>query len=330
MTNEAAPEVLRLRSEQRILRLLLGEGGARVRYASGDWGPAVYQREALAVLEALAQVGVFSDLDVERWRELVENAQHAPNAADDPDERNVAAQAYLRTNFAALEQAAPREATERLGSALDALLAVDAVDDEEYFEWLDALEERVPEELRPQGRYLATGTGVHTRIIARAVETEEDVPDAADSLPPDLREAFDRPFFSGRELERVVLGPVQAGADVTLTAAELCTDGVLIHWHRLRPAGETPPDHGEGPPPPEFFAQMLDFQGEKVITGLRDDVGTGYTLAAGAGGSGWDASRPRFQDGSTSFVPRVPEAATCLEVQVGAEEFTFPLRSGSD
>jgi hypothetical protein len=166
-------------------------------------------------------------------------------------------------------------------------------------------------------------------LVARVVDTEKDVPDAANSRPHGLREAFDRPAFRGGELERVVLGPVKAGATVTLTAAELCADGVLIHWHRLRPEGETPPDHGEGPPQPEFFARMLEFEGDKLMTGLRDDVGTEYTLASGAGGSGWDASRLRFQDGSTEFVPRVPGSATRLHVQIDAEEFTFPLMGHS-
>lgn len=319
------PEALRLRSEQWALRLLVGQEGLRVRDAAGNYGPAVYHREALAGLEALARVGVFNDQDAERWRRVIEAAKTSSSAAEDPAERHSVAEAYLLKNFAALAETAPREAIASLGSALDALLAVEAIDDEEYFEWLDMLQEHVPAELRPEGRYLATGPRAYVRIIAKPVEAEEGVPDSADLLPPGLREASRRPAFSGRELERVVPGPVRAGADVTLTAAELCTDGVLIHWHRLRPVAETPPDHGEGPPPLEFFAQLLGFQGDKVITGLRDAVGTEYALASGAGGSGWDASRPRFQDGSTAFVPRVPEAATRLEVVVGGRGFRFPL-----
>lgn len=322
---EAVREFLRLGAELSILRFLVGDEAVRVRSAQGGWESATYYAEARAALEALTEVGIFTTSEADRWRSQIAEAESFESAAGAPHTEPVAGQSYLEDLFSRLGQRVGREDVERFGSALDVLWAVNAIDDEDYADWLGELEDRVPGQLRPEGRYFNVGRKAYASIVATAAETDEYGEEPVDLLPAELREHVGRPHFTGRDLFHVVPGPVKGTSGLTVIAAELCGDGVLLHWHRVRPPGEEPPDPGEGPPNHEFFVQMLEFGGEGLIDGLKDDVGTEYERASGGGGGGWDASRPNFQVGSTAFVPAVPEAATRLEVKVGPETVLLSL-----
>src|SRR5438445_1922429 len=127
------------------------------------------------------------------------------------------------------------------------------------------------------------------------------------------------------------------GGRVTLVAAIVYADGVVIEWV-VGPVPDLswmPPDSSEGSASffpqfrnqPESIERMRRFKRLSTFWGsatLTDDVGTQYRWARGDAGGGDDVG----YRGDEVFSPPPPEAATELTVRVHDLEITIGMREG--
>ncbi|MDP8942607.1 MAG: hypothetical protein M3N16_00555 [Actinomycetota bacterium] len=116
----------------------------------------------------------------------------------------------------------------------------------------------------------------------------------------------------GRELRRVIAGPIAGEGALEITHLELYSDGAMIYWHERRrpeqpedrvPRVKAPPlGRGGGAQPPD--------QPETVVL---DDLGTAYECQQGR--------HPSIM----ALVPAVPDAASRLDIRYGHRRFEIPL-----
>jgi hypothetical protein len=125
------------------------------------------------------------------------------------------------------------------------------------------------------------------------------------------------------------------GGRVTLVAAIVYADGVVIEWV-VGPAPDLswlPPDASEGSSTffpqfrnrPESIERMRRFKRLSTFWGsatLSDDVGTKYRWAGGDAGGGEDVG----YRGDEVFSPAPPASATELTVRVHDLDFTIAVR----
>lgn len=246
----------------------------------------------------------------------------------------------------------PRTEPEPMASArviLDAFVAVGLADPDEAKQWLTegprwhpeppeptpAMREAVAREverLLASGHFASPDPWEEHGAIARLTATLAslglfDRELAEQWLAPlrskgvEVNRALGRlPHFTGQQPLGVVVGPPVRRRGTRITAVELYTDGVIVHWHRAQlgrlPDGTWPQllDEVYEPDPSWIFAPRLT---------LHDDLGTRYHLVSGNGGGGAVEGRPGFEasPGNTFFVPRVPDRAGALWVAQGADRF---------
>ncbi|MFL5779835.1 MAG: hypothetical protein ACJ760_00830 [Thermoleophilaceae bacterium] len=242
-------------------------------------------------------------------------------------------------------------ADERAPRALEACVAIGAMDANEAGEWRARFERASepwtdpdPELRRRALAHLeeldrAGGdvvTAINALIGARAIQPSDAEPSLAPLRLP-IGDAGDD-FGAQREFDdsrfvRAVLGPAARESGMRVTFVELYEGGTVVNWHMSATAGG--PDAAALwsrlsrneflDDDPEDLAELDDeeFFGFGDPVALEDDAGTRYR---GAEGASMFSDRGRYASGYACFATAVPAAATRLEVQVtGAGRITVAL-----
>ena len=238
--------------------------------------------------------------------------------------------------------------------ALDALVAIGVVSDQEARRWRTRFRETmsgVPEaavdqEVRERahayvGELLAQVPAGRTAGLEASIEFE-DVLNALRHVDifseGELRMWFDRlgerrgrieapaagerePRFMLSELRRVVVGPPERRGGVRVLGFEVYDDGVVLRWHLAR----LPPDaEGHVPPlPDEVEGEEAARRAREPSFALHDDLGTAYRFRSGGAGSAGSAFEPRVSTGHAAFTPTV--AAQARRLSAATEAFQFEV-----
>jgi hypothetical protein len=241
-------------------------------------------------------------------------------------------------------------ADERAPRALEAFVAIGAIDSGEAAEWRARFERASApwtdpdpelrrralahlEELDRAGGDVVTAAGA--LIGARAIQPSDAEPWLAPLRVP-IGAAGDDfelpPRFDDSRFVRAVLGPETREAGIRVTFVELYEGGTVVNWHLSARDGDTDaaatwsrlsrdpfPDDD-----PEELAELDDeFMELDDPVALEDDAGTRYQ---GAEDAFTVSARGRYGSGYACFSTVVPPAATRLHVQVtGAGRITIPL-----
>ncbi|MGH9321982.1 MAG: hypothetical protein ACRD3V_19110 [Vicinamibacteria bacterium] len=228
-------------------------------------------------------------------------------------------------------------------SALQALLAVDALSPEEAELWRERfhrlgaasaeemqttrarLEEtatRLIQELRQECSQ--TGGDDREDKMARAnfaldalhqidLLSEEELFERVEEfnrllgLPDEPENLIEGPQL--QRVDRVIAGPANRILGMRITAIALCEDGLIVHWHRLR--------ESQGPDVDDVYDEV-EFPPELEI---EDDVDTEYDPHGGGSGGGGEV-----ETGNAEFEPAVPKEAELLRISLDEEGWEIPLR----
>jgi hypothetical protein len=204
-----------------------------------------------AQLEAFASIGLLESEEVEAWRRRFADAGRSEPVVVD-DALRSRVERYLRS---LLPAGAPTdEDDDQMSAAIEVLERLGLLSEDEGMQWFD-----------------------------RALQVDPDYEEGDD--------ADDLPDYEGRELRRVLLGPLDEAGGVRVTSVELYEDAVMVRWS-VSAGGR------------------MDYDAEPELE-LSDDAGTDYGLIDGSSGS---TSASEWVRGESTYVPGVPETATRLVV----------------
>jgi hypothetical protein len=271
-------------------------------------------------LLAYRRIGALSSSEADRWRARFARAATERDTGPEPPlpeaaraagaqylERLVAGVPRLRRNPTPDERATATECS----SAIEALLAVGALDDREHTEWSRRL-------LAAQAPWLDDPTpppGDGAWAISIPPETPEEAAEDA---------AFEAAWAARPKAEttgRVVTGSPERHGGLAMIALAVHEDATSLHFHFVGEPG--PGDHSL-----RTFEDALD---ALVPPALRDDRGIAYEpvdprpISASSHSSEPDPGPRRVIIGAWLYTPAAPDEAATFEIEQADQRWTLPV-----